>query len=65
MSDASATDISKRKADHIDLCATGDVGFRQKTTLLEEVELVHDALPEMTIDEVDTTVTLFGKKLSA
>jgi len=65
MTEAPATDISKRKADHIDLCATGDVGFRAKTTLLAEVELVHDALPEMTIDEVDTSVTLFGKRLSA
>src|SRR5687768_3553806 len=60
-----ALDISQRKADHIDLCATGDVGFRAKTTLFEEVELVHDALPEITVDEVDTRVTLFGKTLSA
>jgi isopentenyl-diphosphate Delta-isomerase len=38
------TDIGARKADHIDLCATGDVGFRTKTTMLEDVELIHDAL---------------------
>lgn len=62
---APATDISQRKQDHIDLCATGDVGFRAKTTLFEEIELVHDALPELSIDEVDTSVTLFGKRLSA
>jgi len=55
--------ISERKADHIDLCATGDVGFHRKTTLLEEVELVHDALPELSLDDIDTSVTLFGKKL--
>lgn len=60
-----AHDISQRKADHIDLCATGDVAFRAKTTLFDDVELVHDALPEMTVDEVDSSVTLFGKKLSA
>lgn len=58
-------DIAGRKADHIDLCATGDVGFRRKTTLLEQVELVHDALPELSLDGVDTSVTLLGKRLRA
>ncbi len=58
-----ASPISIRKADHIDLCATGDVGFRAKTTLFEGVELVHDALPELVIDDVDTSVELLGKRL--
>lgn len=57
------TEIAERKADHIDLCATGDVGFRAKTTLFECVELVHEALPELSLDEIDTRVTLLGKKL--
>jgi isopentenyl-diphosphate delta-isomerase len=59
------TDIASRKADHIELCATGDVGFRAKTTLLEDVELVHDSLPELALDEVDTRVSVFGKRLRA
>lgn len=59
------TEISHRKADHIDLCAEGDVGFRAKTTLLEQVELVHEALPELDVDAVDTSVSLFGKRLRA
>jgi len=58
-------EIAGRKADHLDLCATGDVGFQHKTTLLECVELVHDALPELALDEIDTSVTLLGKKLRA
>ncbi len=58
-------DISQRKRDHIDLCATGPVGFRSVTTLFECVRLVHDALPELSLDELDTTVTLLGKKLRA
>ncbi|AKT39000.1 type 2 isopentenyl-diphosphate Delta-isomerase [Chondromyces crocatus] len=57
--------ISGRKADHIELCATGDVGFRSKTTLLEEVGLVHDALPEMSLDAVDTSTLILGKRLRA
>lgn len=60
-----ALDIGRRKQDHIDLCATGDVGFRAKTTLFDEVELVHDAVPELSVDEIDTTVEMFGKKLTA
>jgi isopentenyl-diphosphate delta-isomerase len=57
--------IGKRKADHIDLAATGDVGFHRTTTLLECVKLVHQALPELSADSIDTSVTLFGKKLRA
>ncbi|MFO0762819.1 MAG: type 2 isopentenyl-diphosphate Delta-isomerase [Byssovorax sp.] len=58
-------DIAGRKADHIDLCATGDVGFARKTTMFEQVELVHDALPELAIDEIDTSVKVLGKTLRA
>jgi isopentenyl-diphosphate delta-isomerase len=55
--------IADRKADHIELCATGDVGFHRKTTMLEHVDLVHDALPELALDEIDTSVSILGKKL--
>jgi isopentenyl-diphosphate delta-isomerase len=58
-------DIAGRKADHIELCATGDVGFHAKTTLFEQVELVHDSLPELALDEIDTSITVMGKKLRA
>jgi isopentenyl-diphosphate delta-isomerase len=59
------TDIGSRKADHIELCATGDVGFRVKGTLLSEVELVHDSLPELALEDVDTSVVVLGKRLRA
>ena len=62
---ADRLDISQRKKDHLALCAGPNVGFREKTTLLEHVHLVHDALPEMHADEVDTTTTLLGRKLAA
>jgi isopentenyl-diphosphate delta-isomerase len=63
--DMTRPDIGQRKADHIDLAATGDVGFRQTTTLLECVKLVHQALPELSADQIDTSLTLFGKRLRA
>ena len=58
-----STDISQRKRDHIDLCATGDVGFRDATTLLACVRLVHDSLPDLDADALDTRVTILGKTL--
>ena len=60
-----SSSIGDRKADHLALCAEEDVGFRQRTTLLEWVRLVHDALPDMATAAIDTSVTLFGKKLRA
>lgn len=56
-------DIGQRKADHLSICANEDVGFRGRTTLLECVELVHDSLPELSLDDLDPSVTLCGKKL--
>lgn len=58
-------DIEKRKADHLDLCATDEVSFRQRTTLLECVKLVHQSLPEASFDSIDTRVRLLGKELRA
>jgi isopentenyl-diphosphate delta-isomerase len=60
-----ANPIGKRKADHLALCATDAVAFRDKTTLLEQVRFVHDALPDLDADALDTTCTLFGKPLKA
>lgn len=57
--------INKRKADHIALCASGEVEFRKKSTLLDDVQLVHDALPDRHFDEVDLTTPLLGKTLKA
>jgi len=58
-------DIGSRKRDHLALCGSEDVEAAAKTTLLDDVDLVHDAVPELSIDHVDTSLTLFGKPLSA
>jgi isopentenyl-diphosphate delta-isomerase len=62
---ADRLDISQRKKDHLALCAGDNVGFREKTSLFEQVELVHCALPEMHADAVDSRVELLGKTLTA
>jgi isopentenyl-diphosphate delta-isomerase len=55
--------IEQRKVDHLDLCATDEVAFHERTTLLECVQLVHQSLPELSLDDIDTSVTLLGKHL--
>ena len=51
-----------RKDEHLDLCAGEEVGFRGRTTLFEEVDLVHDALPDLAFADVDLSTDLLGKR---
>nr|WP_293177722.1 type 2 isopentenyl-diphosphate Delta-isomerase [Nannocystis sp.] len=62
---ADRLDISQRKKDHLALCAGDNVNFREKTSLFEQVELIHNALPEMHADAVDSHIDLLGKRLAA
>jgi isopentenyl-diphosphate Delta-isomerase len=57
--------LENRKADHLELTARGDVGFRDQGTLLNCVHLVHNALPELTLGSIDTSCMLLGKRLRA
>ncbi len=59
------TTIGQRKADHLALCATDEVAFRDKTTLFEQVRFVHDALPDLDEGALDTSCTILGKRLRA
>jgi isopentenyl-diphosphate delta-isomerase len=56
--------IAKRKADHLEVAASGRASF-EKGTLLEHVHLVHQALPELSVDEIDLATELAGKTLRA
>lgn len=56
---------TQRKKDHIEICLREEVEFKTKTTLLEDVELIHNCLPELWLDEIDTSVTILGKRLKA
>ncbi len=58
-------DIVRRKADHLDVAASGAADFAARTTLLEEVHLVHQALAELAIDELDLGAELCGRRLAA
>ena len=56
--------IEQRKADHIKINLEKDV-HSALTTGLEHYQLIHEALPELNLDEVDTSLTLYQKPLSA
>ena len=56
---------AKRKDAHLDLCATEEVAPKENSTLLDQVRLVHCAMPELAVEEVDLSIKLFGKKLKA
>ncbi len=57
--------ISVRKADHLDLCTHGDVAFRSKSTLFEDISFVHDALPELAVSDIDLSSQFAGRPLRA
>lgn len=57
--------ISARKDHHLDLCLRADVGSRGPATGLGGWTLELDALPEVDLESVDLSVTLFGRKLRA
>lgn len=51
-----------RKADHIRICATKDVESG-KSAGFEDVRLIHRAVPEIDMNEVDTSCTFMGHRL--
>jgi isopentenyl-diphosphate delta-isomerase len=58
------THLVTRKSDHIQINLEQDVRSAL-TTGLEKVHFIHEALPELDLNRVDPTLSLFGKTLSA
>ncbi|HMK54655.1 MAG TPA: type 2 isopentenyl-diphosphate Delta-isomerase [Methanobacteriaceae archaeon] len=56
--------ISDRKLEHLLLCLHSDVEYHKKTGF-EDVELVHRALPEVNLKEIDISLKLLGKQMDA
>lgn len=56
------TNIEKRKVEHIKVCLEQHV--ETADTLFKDITLIHQTLSELTINDVDTSVTFLGKKLA-
>lgn len=56
--------IDQRKADHIKINLEQDVRSALSSGL-EKYRFVHEALPELDLDRIDTTLSLFGKKINS
>ena len=54
-----------RKLDHIRINLEQDVQFPRLTTGLERVRFMHQALPELSLRDINASVTVFGKRLDA
>lgn len=56
--------LESRKADHIRISLDEDVASR-RTSGLERYRFMHQALPEIDAAQIDTSLTLFGRRLGA
>src|SRR5690349_16166703 len=58
-------EIEQRKDQHLEICLHEPVERPGTSALFEHVHLVHDALPELSVDELALETTILGKKLRA
>ncbi|MGM0687467.1 MAG: hypothetical protein ACQET3_10890, partial [Promethearchaeati archaeon] len=54
----------KRKLEHIEICLEEDVQYT-RPTLLEDVSFIHNAIPEISKDDIDLTIDFIGLEAAA
>ncbi|MCE5330136.1 type 2 isopentenyl-diphosphate Delta-isomerase [bacterium] len=52
-----------RKKEHLNLSLSHEFSYNSINSGLDDYYFIHNALPEISLDEIDTTITVFGKKL--
>jgi isopentenyl-diphosphate delta-isomerase len=55
--------LEQRKAEHLHINLEKDVSFPRLTTGLENYRFIHNALPEVSLDQVDMATVFLGKPL--
>src|SRR5438270_9345856 len=55
-------EVKQRKIEHVTIALGQDVSAPQRANW-NDVQFVHQALPEVDLDEIDTSVTFLGRKL--
>ncbi len=61
---AKVAPLQQRKAEHIQINLEKDVRSALSSGL-DRFHFIHEALPELNLEDVDTRVTIFGKRLAA
>ncbi len=61
----SSRSSARRKRDHVDIVLSKDVAFCEKTTGFENIDFIHNALPEIDYKEIDNTTVFLDKKIQA
>ena len=59
----SESGINKRKTEHIRLCLTDQVEGVNKSTGLEGISFIHNALPEINFNDIEIDSTFLGKQI--
>ncbi|MDR3625193.1 MAG: type 2 isopentenyl-diphosphate Delta-isomerase [Ignavibacteriaceae bacterium] len=59
-----SSSISKRKKEHLDLCLSDKVSFRDKRNGFDNYEFKHYAITEVDISKIDFKTEFFGKKIN-
>jgi len=57
------TTTKVRKIEHLEITLYKNVKFREKTTWLEYVHLIHCSLPEMNLEDVDTSINFLNRRI--
>src|SRR6266566_852770 len=55
-------EVKQRKIEHVSVALGQDVSVAQRANW-NDIQFVHQALPEVDLDEIDTSVTFLGRKL--
>ncbi|MEZ4666917.1 MAG: type 2 isopentenyl-diphosphate Delta-isomerase [Anaerolineae bacterium] len=60
-----STSTESRKTDHININLKQNVQFPRLRTGLERYHFLHEAIPEINLSDIETSVTLMGKTIAA
>ncbi|MCI4319804.1 MAG: type 2 isopentenyl-diphosphate Delta-isomerase [Thermoplasmata archaeon] len=63
VADASGLDLTHRKAEHVKVVLEGQVEGRYR--YWNDVQILHNALPEIDFESIDTSIELLGHRLAA
>ncbi len=61
----SSRSSARRKRDHVDIVLNKNVTFRSKTTGFENIDFIHNALPELDYADIDVSTKFLNKTIKA